>query len=372
MNQAFNEHVYAVIMAGGTGKLLWPLSRKKTPKQFVDIFDNTTMIEKTIHRIAGIVAPENIIIITNEQGKTMLTKSECPICPQNIIVEPLSRNTAPCIALASAYIKKRDPDAVTVVLPSDHLVIEEEKFLGIMQAGIRIAENKTALVTIGITPDHPETNYGYIQADRQVQADPLDCDMGDYLMYKVKTFAEKPDYATAVQFLESRDFYWNSGMFIWHIDMFCKEIERSLPDLHSDFLTIYQNLGTINESRIIKDVYSWIHPISVDYGIMEKAESVYMLVGEFGWTDLGNWDQVAEVSRRSASSSDPRDKSIVLTECEDIYIRKPKDKVVCVIGARNLIIVDTGDALLVCSKGESHKVGGALDQLRRDDFEKHL
>ncbi|ABL66381.1 mannose-1-phosphate guanylyltransferase [Chlorobium phaeobacteroides] len=370
MNEVDNKRVYAVIMAGGTGKLLWPLARKKTPKQFVDLFDKKTMIDKTIQRIAGIVNTENIFIITNEQGKVMLLQSDCRIDPENIIVEPMSRNTAPCIALATAYIKKKDPDAVTIILPSDHLVIDEEKFLEILQAGIRIAAKKTSLVTIGINPDHPETNYGYIQADRELYIDPSDC--GDYRLYKVKTFAEKPDYATAVQFLESKDFFWNSGMFIWHIDMFSKEIERSLPDLHRDFLNIYENIDTHNESEIIEDVYSWIHPISVDYGIMEKAESVYMLEGEFGWTDLGNWDQVAKVSVQPPYSAASREKGIVMIDCEQMYIRKPKDKVVCLIGTSNLIVVDTGDALLICNKGDSHKVGTAFDQLRRDDFDSYL
>lgn len=373
MSNNARKHVYAVIMAGGIGKKLWPLSRKKMPKQFVDLLDDGTMIAKTVRRISGLVPAENIFIITSEMGRTLLSGSLGSFCQDNIIVEPASRNTAPCIALATAHIKKRDMDAVTIVLPSDHLVLDQNAFIKVVEAGIEIACEKKGLVTIGIKPDRPETAYGYIQADDELPLPQALSDHGDFMLFRVKAFAEKPDAATAGEFLESNDFYWNSGVFIWHIDAISREFERSMPELYKDLLAIYDSLGTENEQKVIEDVYSWIHPLSIDYGIMEKAETVFVLTGEFGWTDLGCWDEVLKVAGgRSVSAGDVPDKRLVQIDCDNIFVKNSSGKVVCTIGIQDIIIVVTDDALLVCSKGHSCRVGDAVDTLRREGLEEYL
>ncbi len=367
------NHVYAVIMAGGFGKKLWPVSRRKMPKQFVDLFDDGTMIAQTVQRISGLVTDDNILIITSELGRTLLLESLSSFRHDNIIVEPSSRNTAPCIALATAHIKKRDPDAVTIVLPSDHLVLDNEAFLKIIEAGIDVASETKGIVTIGIKPDRPETAYGYIQANGELPLSPTFSDGRDLRLFKVKAFAEKPDLTTAVEFLESHDFYWNSGVFIWHIDAISREFERSMPDLYKDLLNIYESLGTEREHKVIEDVYSWIHPLSIAYGIMEKAEKVFVLVGEFGWTDLGCWDEVMNVSlRRSASSGVQLDSRLVQIDCENVFVKNPSGKVVCTIGIDNVIIIETEDALLICRKGESHRVREVVDVLRREGLEEYI
>ncbi len=373
MSSCPSEHVYALIMAGGIGKQLWPVSRKQMPKQFVDLYDEGTMIAKTVQRISGTVIEDNIFIITSEQGRKLISTSLTGFRPDNIIVEPSSRNTAPCIALATAHIKKRDPDAVTIVLPADHLVTDHKAFLHIVNAGIEIASGNKGLVTIGVKADRPEIDYGYIQVDEELPI-PLAFDAGcEFTLFRAKAFAEKPDLATAVEFLESKDFYWNSGVFIWHIDAISREFERSMPDLYKDLLTIYESLGTEKEQKVIKDVYSWIHPISIDYGIMEKADSVFVLTGEFGWTDLGSWDEVVKVmGRRSLNAQLLSDDRLVQIDCENIFVRKPKDKVICTIGIRDVIIIETDDALLICKKGESQRVKDAVDILRRDELEEYL
>jgi mannose-1-phosphate guanylyltransferase len=366
-------NVYAVIMAGGIGKNFWPLSRKKAPKQFIDLFDEGTMIGKTVDRIKATVAEANILIITTPQGREKLAGTLEHFPQGNIIVEPGIRNTAPCIALATAYIKKRDDDAITVVLPSDHLVDDDDTFNQIVREGIALAAEKKGLVTIGIKPDRPETDYGYIQADEQYPLPHPFSDGNDFKLYKVRAFAEKPDYATAEQFLESRDFFWNSGVFIWHIDAIAREFERSMPELYKDMLHIYDNLGTANERKVIEDVYSWLHPISIDYGIMEKAETVFVLTGEFGWTDLGNWDEVLKVAaERLSFNGRHQDNQLVKIECENVYVKKPAGKVVCAIGLNDVIIIETDDALLVCGKGYSPRVGGVVDTLRREGLEQYL
>jgi mannose-1-phosphate guanylyltransferase len=373
MKNGSSNHVFALIMAGGIGRNLWPVSRKKIPKQFLDLFDEGTMIAKTIERIRGSVIDENILVITGELGRSLLLNSPGIIRPENIIVEPASRNTAPCIALATAYIKKRDPDAITVVLPSDHLVLDDAAFIKLVDSGIEIAREKKGLVTIGISADRPEDAYGYIQADEQLPLPLIDFEDYDFQLFRVKAFAEKPDYTTAVQFLESGDFYWNSGVFIWHIDAISHEFERSMPDLYKDLLNIYEHIGTRSEDKVIEDVYSWIHPISIDYGIMEKAELVFVLTGEFGWTDLGNWDEVMKVAgSRAVLGAEQPDSRLVQIDCENIYVRKPAGKVVCAIGISDVLIVETDNALLVCGKGYSHRVGEVVDMLRREGLEEYL
>ncbi len=373
MSYGSSRHVYVVIMAGGIGKKLWPLSRKKMPKQFVDLMDDGTMVAKTVRRISGLVREENIFIITSELGRTLLSSSLGSFSRDNIIVEPSSRNTAPCIALATAHIKKRDTDAVTIVLPSDHLVLDEQAFIKIVEAGIEIAREKKALVTIGIKADRPETAYGYIQVNGQLSIPMAFSDCCDFLLFRVKAFAEKPDAATAEEFLESNDFYWNSGVFIWHIDAISREFERSMPDLYKDLLTIYESLGSESEQKVIEDVYSWIHPLSIDYGIMEKAETVFVLTGEFGWTDLGCWDEVLKVAgNRSASVGELPESKLVQIDCNNVFVKNTTGKVVCTIGVSDMIIVDTDDALLICSKGHSHRVGDAVDTLRREGLEEYL
>ncbi|MEI7934257.1 MAG: mannose-1-phosphate guanylyltransferase [Chlorobiaceae bacterium] len=373
MNYDLGNHVYAVIMAGGFGKKLWPVSRRKMLKQFIDLFEDGTMIAQTVQRISGLVIEDNIFIITSELGRTLLSESLSSFRQDNIIVEPSSRNTAPCIALATAHIKKRDPDAVTIVLPSDHLVLDNHSFLKILEAGIDVASEKSGIVTIGIKPDRPETAYGYIQVDGELSLPPGFSDGSDFRLFKVKAFAEKPDVTTAEEFLESHDFYWNSGVFIWHIDAISREFERSMPDLYKDLLNIYESLGTEREQKVIEDVYSWIHPLSIDYGIMEKAEKVFVLAGEFGWTDLGCWDEVQKVAEsRSASAGILPDSRLVKINSENIFVKNTTNKLVCTIGIKDVIIVQAENALLICRKGESHRVREVVDILRREGLEEYL
>jgi mannose-1-phosphate guanylyltransferase len=373
MDGADYSHVYAVIMAGGIGKSLWPSARKKSPKQFVTLLNGETMISGTVRRIGALVPEERILIVTTHAGLPHIERCLAGFPLSNVIVEPCIRNTAPCIALATAYIRKRDADAVTIVLPSDHLVHDEGAFKRILREGIAIAAEKKGPVTIGVKPRGPETDYGYIQADGELPpAHPYAPGAG-IRRYRVKAFAEKPDYQTACQFLESSDFFWNSGIFIWHIDTIAREFARSLPDLYRDMLDIYDAIGTERERKVIEDVYSWIHPISIDYGIMEKAENVVVIEGEFGWSDFGNWDEVMKAAlEKEHESGEAGDKNLVKIESENLFIRKPEGKMICTVGVSGLIIVDTGDALLVCAKGESHRVAEAVDAMRREKFERFL
>ena len=370
MTRIPDHHVYAIIMAGGIGSNLWPLSRKRMPKQFLNLLDGPSMLRDTVDRITGEALPQNIFIVTGKQHARLIREYLPDFDPRNIIVEPAVRDTAPCIALATTVIRKRDPDAVTVVLPSDHLVFDVLQFRQTVRKGVALAREKRGLVTIGIHPDRPETRYGYIQAEPAVMVEDEGSIYPDIPQFRVKTFAEKPDLVTAHQFLESRDFWWNSGVFIWHVDTIDREFARSMPDLHKDMVTLHAFLGTEREESVIEDVYSWIHPISVDYGIMEKAEKVFMLVGNFGWTDLGCWDEVVKVAGPEKNVG--YGPEVVRIDSENVYIRKPDDKAVVAIGVKDLIVVDTPDALLICGAGASLDIRKAVDVLRREGEDRFL
>ncbi|NTU52134.1 MAG: mannose-1-phosphate guanyltransferase [Chlorobiaceae bacterium] len=364
-----NSNVYAVIMAGGIGSKLWPLSRKRIPKQFLHFFDGGTMIRKTVERISRSVRKENIFIITGKHHRRLIGQSLPDFDEGNIIVEPAIRDTATCIALATTFIRKRDPDAVTIVLPADHLVLDEERFLSTIAKGVWLAREKRGLITVGIHPDRPETRYGYIQVEPSVIIEDAPEDGAsdsDIALFRVKTFAEKPDIATAEQFLQSRDFWWNSGVFIWHVDDINREYRRSLPDLYEDMQNVHAFIGTDRQESVIEDVYSWIHPVSVAYGIMEKAEKVYMLAGNFGWTDLGCWDEVIKVGL-GLEGRDMDGREVIMIDSEEVFVRKPHGKAVVAVGVGNIIVVDTEDALLICKAGESQKVVKAVEMMRRDE-----
>lgn len=368
MTKILDNNVYAVIMAGGIGSKLWPLSRKRSPKQFLHFFNGGTMIRKTVERIARTVRMENILIITVKHHWRLIEESLPEFNPSNIIIEPTIRDTATCIALATTFIRKRDPDAVTVVLPADHLVLDEEQFLRTIAKGVGLVREKRGLMTVGIHPDRPETRYGYIQVEPAVliedeNNDPNDDDIA---LFRVKTFAEKPDLATAEQFLQSRDFWWNSGVFIWHVDDINREYHRSLPDLYEDMQNVHAFIGTDRQESVIEDVYSWIHPVSIAYGIMEKAEKVYMLAGNFGWTDLGCWDEVIKVGL-GLEGRDTDGREVIMIDSEDVFVRKQHGKAVVTVGVEDIIVVDTPDALLICKTGHSQCVVKAVEIMKRDE-----
>lgn len=367
MKQIADKHVYAVVMAGGIGSKLWPLSRKKSPKQFLHFFDGGTMIRKTVERIACAVRMENILIITGKQHWRLVNDSLPDFDVDNIIIEPTIKDTATCIALATTFIRKRDPDAVTIVLPADHLVLDEEQFLKTVSKGVRLARKQRGLITVGIHPDRPETRYGYIQVEPSVMIgeENDDPDDDDIALFRVKTFAEKPDLATAEHFLQSQDFWWNSGVFIWHVDDISREYSRSLPDLYEDMQNVHAFIGTERQESVIEDVYSWVHPVSIAYGIMEKAEKVYMLAGNFGWTDLGCWDEVIKIGL-GLEGRDMDGSESIMIDSKNVFVRKPHGKAVVSIGVDDIIVVDTPDALLICKAGESQKVVKAVEMMRRE------
>jgi mannose-1-phosphate guanylyltransferase len=360
-------NVFAVIMAGGVGTRFWPRSREKSPKQLLEIVGKGTMIQNTVARLDPLVGPRRTFVVTNRVQKSLVQK-QLPLVPEeNIIDEPIGRNTAPCIGLAALHVRRLAPQAVMVVLPADHVIAKVEEFHRVLKLAVEAAVESGSLLTIGIQPTHPETGYGYIQM--LTDEDPANPYFARGVR-RVKTFAEKPNLQTAERCLSSGDFLWNSGMFIWRADAILREIEKCLPDLHSELLKIDAAVGTPQYHATVDLVYGLIRGISVDYGVMEKAQDVYVIPADLGWNDLGSWDEVARLSGKDGAGNSITG-SVIQREMKNCYVYSP-DKVVGVIGVEDLIIVNTDDALLICRKDRSQDVKEIADFLKRKQMNEYL
>ena len=360
-------NVYAVIMAGGVGARFWPRSREKSPKQLLEIVGKGSMIQNTVQRIGSLIDAKNILVVTNKLQKAALVKQLPGIPAENIIVEPIGRNTAPCIGLASLFVRRMDPEAVMVVLPADHVMQDEEEFQRVLRLATWVAYESSKLITVGIHPTRPETGYGYIQV--------IDEDDGSnpYFsrgVYEVKTFAEKPNLAAAKQFIRSGDFLWNSGMFVWRVDAVLKEIERLLPELYEELMKIEDAIGHAKYDQVVETAYRIIRSISIDYGVMEKTKNVYVMKGNFGWSDVGSWDEVYRISGKDDHGNMVTGKTFLqATNNTMVYAG---DKFVATIGVDDLIVIVTDDAVLVCRQGQSQEVKEVVDHLRRKQLGEFL
>ncbi|HCY77395.1 MAG TPA: mannose-1-phosphate guanylyltransferase [Ignavibacteriales bacterium] len=353
--------LFAVIMAGGVGSRFWPRSKKKTPKQLLKIFGDQTMIQATVNRLTGLVDKENIYVITNELQRPEVVNQLPEVPLENIIEEPFGRNTAACIGLASVIIKAKEPDAITIVLPADHIIKDEEKFKHTLLNAARYANDSRGLVTIGITPTRPETGYGYIQInDKQVAEN----------IFPVYTFAEKPNYATAVRFVESGDFLWNSGMFIWRTDVILDEIKNLMPDLYEGLVSIEKSLTSSNFKEELKSVYAQLKKISIDYGIMEKSSKVFLTKGSFNWSDVGSWEEVYQLSEKNENGNATVGK-VYTNMVNDSYVYSP-DKITAVIGVDNLIVIHHEDTVLICRRDKAQNVKEIVDYLKMNKMDEYL
>ena len=358
--------MYIVIMAGGSGTRFWPRSRATLPKQMLNLFGEKTMLQLTYNRVKDFVPNEQILIITNRELKDGVIGQLPEIPVENIIAEPFGRNTAPCIALAAAIIKKRaGENEAMIVLPADHLIKEKDKFLECMQAAAEYAPEQGCLITVGIKPTYPETGYGYIQEDEQIAA------KFDRPIYKVKTFAEKPDVEIALRFIKSGDFLWNSGMFIWTVTAITKAMEEFQPEMSENFNSIIPKLDTPKMDQAIYEVYSKIKPVSIDYGVMEVATKVCVIEADFSWNDVGSWEAVYNLSDKDQEDNAIEASNNVLLDSKNNYIFSTK-KIVAAVGIENLVVVDTDDALLICKKDESQKVKDLVEIIKRSGLEKYL
>jgi mannose-1-phosphate guanylyltransferase len=357
---------YLLIMAGGVGSRFWPMSRKDTPKQFLDILGTgETLIQMTYRRFRDIVPPENIYVVTSEDSSDTVV-SQLGIDAGHVLAEPLRRNTAPCIAYGVFRIMAENPDAVIAVTPSDHLIRKEDEFRDVMCEAFRFAGENDALLTLGIKPDRPETGYGYIQANTLHPVPGFDN------LHKVKAFTEKPELAMAKLFIESGDFYWNSGIFIWKASTVLESYDRHLPDIFHIFHEGRELFSTPSEKEFITKAYAQCSSISVDYGIMEKADNVYVICTDLGWSDLGTWSSLYLHSEHDRNDNAVLSSKAFTYNSEGNIISLPQGKVAVVQGLDDYIIIDTGDVLLIVSRDHEQNIKLYLDDVGRETGEKYL
>lgn len=345
--------VVAVIMAGGVGSRFWPRSRQKEPKQLLNLFTDKSMMQNTVERLNSLVKKENIYVVTNKLQKQKISEQLSDVPTENILVEPFGKNTAACIGLASVIIEEKHEDAVMVILPADHLINDKEEFNRTLEKAIQYAENSDALVTIGIQPTRPDTGYGYIQIDENSDGKEL---------HKVMRFAEKPNVETAERFLESGDFFWNSGMFIWKASMILSEISNYMLDLRDGLETIRETIGQSNFEETLTNVYGQLKSISIDYGIMEKSQQVYLIKGKFDWSDVGSWDAVYHLLEKDIDENVEKG-AVYLENSERTYVHSDK-KFTAVIGVQDLVVINTDDATLVCHRDYAQDVKLVVDYLK--------
>lgn len=353
-----NKNVYCVIMAGGIGSRFWPMSRTSFPKQFHDILGTgSTLIQQTYERFLSICPRENIYIVTSDIYKDLVSEQLDGILESRILLEPTRRNTAPCIAYAAHKIQKENKDAVMIVAPSDHLVLKENEFNKTIETAVKQAQSSGNLVTLGIKPSRPDTGYGYIQFEE-------DPDSELEQVKKVKTFTEKPNIDLAREFIRSGDFYWNSGIFIWTLNAIHEAFDIHLPEVNELFKGIAAALNTSEEPAAIARIYSMSESVSVDYGILEKAKNVNVVLSDFGWSDLGTWGSLFTQINKDKNHNAVVGKNVVLHNSSDNMISVPENKLVVVQGLQDFILVDTNDVLLLCPKSDEQKIKQIVTDLK--------
>ncbi len=361
------EHTYAVIMAGGGGTRLWPVSRKEKPKQLLPLLGKETLFQSTVNRLEKLFPPERILVVTvAEQAQEM--QVQVPAIPlENYLIEPAPRGTASVVALAASVLKKRDPEAMMAILTSDHFIRDKDLFRYLIRAAFDVA-SKGYLVTLGITPTFPSTGYGYIE-----QGEPLDGDY-KYPVYEVKRFKEKPDQETAEQLLRAGDHSWNSGMFIWKVDTILAEIERQMPDLSKAVGEIAAAWDTPDAEQVLYSHWQGLKPQTIDYGIMEKAERVAVLpAGGLGWSDVGSWESLFEVLFPDMNGNVPVNTQHLLVDTHNTLVYGRNDeRLIVTIGLDDVVVVDAGDVLMICKTDQSQKVRDVVEHLKKHNQEKYL
>lgn len=344
----------ALIMAGGRGERFWPKSRIRMPKQFLSLTDDgKTMIQLTVERILPLVDIEDVYIVTNRSYKG-LVKEQLPNLPEeNILCEPVGRNTAPCIGLGAVHIAKKYDDAVMFVLPSDHLITHPQIFRRTLMDATEVAEAGDNLVTIGITPAYPETGYGYIKFYPEQTLERA---------FKVERFVEKPDLETAQKYVATEQYLWNSGMFIWRVSTILNDLKEYMPETYDGLQRIGNAIGTPDQEAVLEKEFSAFKSESIDYGIMEKAENIYILAGSFGWDDVGSWLAVERFRERNEFKN-VIEGNVITVDTKNTIIQGGK-KLIAAVGLEDLVIIDTDDALLVCDKNSTGDIKKVLENLR--------
>lgn len=360
------DNNFVVIMAGGIGSRFWPMSRTNYPKQFHDILGiGKSLLQLTVDRYLAICPLENIIIVTNNKYKDLVKEQLPDLNDYQILLEPSRKNTAPCVAYASYKIRKINENANIIVAPSDHLIVKEVEFQETIKLALEQVQEENCLLTIGIKPSRPDTGYGYIQFDDHDQ------DIHESIK-RVKTFTEKPSRDIAKRFLDSGDFYWNSGMFIWNVNSIIGAFEQHLPEMSKLFDGGDEFYQTEEEENYINKIYPICKNISIDYGIMEKAENVYVILADLGWSDLGTWGSLYTHVNKDDSDNAVIGNKVMLYDSKDNIVKVPKAKLAVIQGMSDYIIVDTEDTLLICKKQDEQKIKQFVNDIKVNKGDQYI
>ena len=352
-----NKNNYAIIMAGGVGTRFWPKSKKSLPKQFIDILNTgETLIQSTYKRLSNCVRTENIYVVTNK-NYAQLCIDQLKIKKENIFLEPIMRNTAPCIAYSSFKIKQKDPEANILVCPSDHIVHDDNLFSEIIEECLKISSTSENIVTLGINPTRPDTGYGYIQYEQNENID-------DSKIKKVKTFTEKPSQSLALQFIDSGDFLWNSGMFIFNVNTIINSFKTHLNEIYEIFNDASDIYWTAKEVKYIERFFPACKNISIDYGILEKSDNVYVYPSNFGWSDLGTWGSIYSLSEKDENQNIINGEKVIAYDCTNSIFNISDDKLLIAHGLDNYIVIESNNNILICKKEDEQKVKNFVNDIK--------
>jgi len=355
---------YVAIMAGGIGSRFWPMSRQNYPKQFLDILGTgKTLIQQTVDRFAKFIPLENIFIVTSEEYNPIVLEQLPQIKPENVLCEPSRKNTAPCVAYISYKLQQIDPESALICAPADHLILDETAFEKVCLNALQFISKNDALLTLGIKPAYPNTGYGYIQYDQEIITDHV---------FKVKTFTEKPNLELAQTFLASGDFLWNAGIFVWQIKNIIAAFRTYLPEMAEVFDAEIENFNAPTEKEAIGRIYPQCTNISIDYGIMEKANNVYIIPSSFGWSDLGTWNSAYETMEKDEHANAIKGNNIITVDTSNCMIQGKEEKLYLLQGLENFILIDTKDALLVCNMDKEQEIKEYVADIKRKKGERFL
>lgn len=359
-----NKHNYVVIMAGGIGSRFWPMSRQNFPKQFLDILNTgQTLIQSTFERFVSFIPLQNIFVVTTQEYSSIV-KQQLPKLPEeNILGEPSRKNTAPCIAYISFKLLQKDPEASLIVAPADHLILDQKGFYKVCIEALSFVNKYNAFITLGIKPGGPNTGYGYIQYEQHSVTDNV---------YKVKTFTEKPNLELAKTFVSSGDFLWNAGIFVWQVKNIIRSFEKYLPEMYDVFASEKSAFNTPAERKALEHIYPLCTNISIDFGIMEKADNVYVIPSSFGWSDLGTWNSAYENLEKDDRGNAIAGKHVMAMNATKCMVHVPENKLIVLQGLDDFIIVDTPDVLLICKKDKEQEIKDYVSEIRRNIGDQYL
>ena len=349
--------IYGLILAGGKGSRLYPLSRKDTPKQFLKLINNKSFLVNTVERVAPLIDKKNLYVVTNKDYEKKIREELKDIRDENIFAEPSNKETATCIGLSAVKLLKKDVDAVMVVLPSDHYIEGEKSYLEILSQAVELANRRRGIITLGIEPTRAETGYGYIEMGERVAA--------DIPTHKVTRFTEKPNLEVARDFLLKGTYLWNSGMFVFRADVILREIEKYIPKMHKCLMEIYKHLDEEDEEKVIKEQYKLIDGISIDFGVMQKTRKAYVIKCDFSWDDIGSFTALSRFLNTERNNS--ISKNVYLEECENCSIFGGKNLIIG-LGIKDLVVVDAGDVILVMDRNKDQDIKHLLNDLNQKNI----